>query len=383
MKILYDHQIFTIQKYGGISRYFIQIISNLPPNVKAEIAIKYSNNEYLKNAELANNTNSLFQPIDKFLHGIKFPGKKRLFEYIRRNNPANYPDAYALNKDLTIELLKKQDFDIFHPTYYDDYFLDYIGEKPFVLTIHDMIHEIYPEMLNDPETVKRKSILAQRAAHIIAVSENTKKDIIEILKVPESKISVIYHANSLNEETLTKLDLPEKYLLFVGERWSYKNFVFFINSIAQLLKENRDIYVICTGRNFDSNEKKHFLFLDIEGQIKSMSVSDEGLIYLYQNAIAFIFPSYYEGFGIPILEAFTMSCPVILSQNSCFPEIARDAALYFNPKIGSSINDAINEIISNSQLRNLLIQKGKEHGKTFSWKSSASKTVFVYEKILE
>ncbi len=120
-----------------------------------------------------------------------------MYQLAKKINPQKYVDAETLNRKLTIEYLKKQDFDIFLPTYYDDYFLKYIGNKPFVITIHDMTHELFPEFyssVDELDFVKTKASLAKKAAHIIAVSENTKKDIIEILGIKENKISVIYHA---------------------------------------------------------------------------------------------------------------------------------------------------------------------------------------------
>ena len=200
MKILFDDQVFTWQKFGGISRYFTQIISNFPAEINAEISIKYSDNEYLHNANIINGLENIYQPIDHFLFGIKLPGKRKLFKLLSEFNSQKYLECSFLNKKLSIEHLKNQDFDIFHPTYYDDYFLQYLGNKPFVLTIHDMIHEIYPEITNNPKISEQKASLAKCASHIIAVSERTKKDIIDILGVSPNKISVVYHANSLTNK---------------------------------------------------------------------------------------------------------------------------------------------------------------------------------------
>jgi len=383
MKILFDHQAFTFQKYGGISRYFAQLISNLPTDIIADIGIRYSDNEYLKQTHIVNNLQSLFQPIDIFCPKIKFPYKRKLFKYIQRKQLLNYPTAYDQNKKITIELLKKQDFDIFHPTYFDDYFLDYIGSKPFVLDIHDMIYEIYPEMFNDPETSRRKATLAHKANHIIAVSEKTKQDVIQILGVPENKISVIYRGNSFDESILTpSIELPKDYLLFVGERDNYKNFIFTLAALHQILKKNKNIILLCTGKPFNETEKRYISNLGIESQLMTVSVNDNELFWLYSHAKAFIFPSYYEGFGIPILEAFQAGCPVILSNTSCFPEIAQDAALYFNPKSMDEIRSTINKVLNNDDLRQELIAKGYERSKAFSWEDSVNKTIKIYESVL-
>jgi glycosyltransferase involved in cell wall biosynthesis len=382
MKILYDHQIFTFQKYGGISRYFAQIISNLPTDIKADIGIKYSDNEYLKQTHIVNNLQRAYQPIDLFFPKFKFPFKRKIFKYIQRKNLLNYQTAYDQNKKITIELLKKQDFDVFHPTYYDDYFLEYIGEKPFVLTIHDMIYELYPEMLNDPPLSKMKANLAKKAAHIIAVSEKTKEDIIEIMGIPANKISVVYHANSLTKANSTNTFFPNKYILFVGERTIYKNFMFFVRASLPLLKEWPDLHVVCVGRDFDFGENQLLKSLEIDNRFISKNVNDYELALIYKNAEALIFPSYYEGFGIPILEAFQAGCPVLLSNTSCFPEIAQDAALYFNPKSMDEIRSTINKVLNNEDLRKELIAKGYERSKAFSWEEAVNKTIKIYESVL-
>ncbi|MDR0681006.1 MAG: glycosyltransferase family 4 protein [Dysgonamonadaceae bacterium] len=381
MKILYDHQIFTIQNFGGISRYFSQIVSNLPDHVSTDISIRYSNNEYLNKLNKISPLETFIDPLEKFAFGTTFRGKKKIFNFMEKKFPNKYQNYESKNKEISIAYLKKQDFDIFHPTYYDDYFLEYIGNKPFVLTIHDMIHELYPEMINDTLLSIRKTHLAKKAAHIIAISENTKKDIIDILDVPEEKISIVYHASSLIEGKRT-VNLPPNYFLYVGERKNYKNFFFFALSIEQILKNQKDIYVVCTGRPFDTNEIQFLTELNIRDNFISVFVKDEEMFNVYNQAIAFVFPSYYEGFGIPILEAFESSCPIILSDTSCFPEIAQDCALYFSPKNIKQLRQCLEKIIDDSSLKASLINKGKIRFRDFSWPDAANKTLDVYKRVL-
>lgn len=382
MKILYDYQIFSEQKYGGISRYFSQIISNLPKNFNIEIALKYSDNEYLNFLKTeAENKEAKF-----IFHNLKsissYPGKTIMSRILNKINSTKQKRYISANQNLCIEKLKQQDFDVFHPTYYDDYFLSYIGKKPFVLTIHDMIHELYPEMLKDVKIINQKSRLAKRADHIIAVSENTKHDIIEILNVPKEKISVIYHANSLQTNDFIEIDLPKKYFLYIGKRSDYKNFIFFIFAINQILKKNPDLNVICVGRNFDKMETEWINGLGLQNQLKTKILKDNELSFFYKNALALILPSYAEGFGIPILEAFALNCPVVLSNTSSLTEIAGEAALYFDPKSVISIRNSVQKILSDSYIRKFLISKGLERSKKFSWNNSALETAKVYQKVI-
>lgn len=379
MKILYDYQAFSIQKIGGISRYFSEIFSNLPEKFEYSLGLMYSNNLYIKKkvSHLAINYK------EDYLEGYNLPGKETLKKFLKYLSPSNFPDTNYLNKKNALSLLAEQDFDIFHPTYYDPYFLNGIGSKPFVLTIHDMIHELYPEFFpaNDLTSLHKRT-LASKASHIIAVSENTKKDIINILGIPESKITVIYHGTntidlheSLNDPT------PSDYLLFVGERIRYKNFLFLINSISEVLIKEQ-LSLICTGVPFTNEELELFQNLGIIKHMKHCFSDEASLAQLYKNAIAFIFPSTYEGFGIPVLEAFANDCPVLLSQSSCLPEIAGDAALYFDPKSKKELYERTNLLINDKQLRRSLINKGRIRLKDFSWSIASQATSNIYLKVL-
>ncbi len=387
MKVLYDYQVFTWQRYGGISRYFTQIISNLPKDIKTEIAIKYSDNEYLKNTNIVPLLESHFTPyrvLDQMLFGLKFKGKKKFLNLFYNKSINQYIDSLELNRQYSIEKLQQQDFDIFHPTYYDPYFLDHIGKKPFVLTIHDMIHELYPEIVFDLQVVEAKAKLARKANHIIAISERTKQDIIEILKIPEKNISVIYHANSLIESGIetSLINIPNKFILFVGEREGYKNFLFMVESLAKILKDIPDLYVICTGKSFSEKEELFMKNFDVFEKFIALPVDDSDLSRLYKNASCLIFPSYYEGFGIPIVEAFNFGCPVLASKTDCFKEIANDAALFFDPKNINDIALLVSNILKNEDKKHELIQKSIQRNKIFSWDLSAQKTGCVYNNVL-
>lgn len=369
LKILFDHQCFSNQEYGGVSRYFVELIKhlNLSKLAYTDLSLKYSNNQYLK--EIINSETK------KFFPGFKFKGRTYLL---------NTFNKFSSNKKLA-----QQNFDLFHPTYYDPYFLNKLLRKPFVLTVHDMIHELFPETINKWDyTAKHKKTLVKEAKKIICVSNNTKNDLIKIYNIDEKKIIVIYHANSLNykrtENFEKSLNLPKKYLLFVGSRKYYKNFIFTINSIADLLLREKEMYFICAGGgNFTRKEHKVFKELKIESKIKQIPVDDNILGALYSNALAFIFPSLYEGFGIPILESFSCGCPVICSNISSLPEVAQDAAEYFDPYNKSSIKSAVEKIISDDLRREELKTLGFERLKFFNWERTALHTYKVYKQALE
>lgn len=384
MKILYDYSIFDIQRIGGISRYFYELMNNNENSYS--LGVRHSENEYLlshKSFGIKRNVNLL--KYDNFITKHDFKGKSRLFNLYCKIHDIDFEE----NKKESINQLKEGNFDVFHPTYYDPYFLDFIGDKPFVLTIHDMIQEKYVEFYNSTDNLlKNKKILAEKATKIIAISEYTKKDIIDYYGIPESKISVIYHGSSKlpnSESTMVddriKSMCNGKYFLFTGSRGLYKNFYFFIEAISELLI-NSEFYVICTAGSFSIEEKCLFEHLGISNKVLHCFASDSELSYLYKNALAFVFPSYYEGFGLPILEAFSANCPVILAKSSCFPEIAQDAALYFEPKSKQQLLSCCNTIISDKNCRKNLIRKGNERVSSFSWKKTVEQTMQIYKEAL-
>ena len=245
-----------------------------------------------------------------------------------------------------------------------------------------MIYENSPELSTlYAKNIESKKKLIYHSNHIIAVSENTKKEILEKYPIDPEKISVIYHgAPSIPQQTI-KNEFG-RYILFVGRRSPYKNFPFFVESIAPLLLEDSQLKLVCVSPAFSKEEEKFQIELGIKQQVITISASDDLLNSLYKHALAFVFPSINEGFGIPILEAFAANCPVCLSNTSCFPEIAGNAALYFDPKDKHSIYNAVKKIIHDKELASGLTQLGVERLSLFSWKKAAEQTLEVYKNVL-
>lgn len=360
-KILYDNQMFTFQRFGGVTRYFADLMYNLPADeFVSEMPMRYCENYYV--------TETYGHKYDKF----SFPDNYR----IRRQ-------LYALvNKKISKLAIKNNDYDIFHPTYFSPYFLKILKkrQKPFVLTIHDMTFERYPQdVLIYDMTIPHKKRLIAEADHIIAVSENTKKDIIELLGTDSAKISVVHHG--YRSVTNPAPQLFDKYILYVGERKGYKNFLPWLSAIRPLLARDPKVKIVCTGNAFSKAELSLFNKWDIADRLVHVSANDAQLASLYKHALCFVFPSLYEGFGIPILEAFNNGCTVCLSEASCFPEVAGDAALYFNPNDAQSMYDALKELLDSATLRDELRHKGLVRGGEFTLERMVEKTCDVYRKM--
>ena len=360
-KILYDNQMFTFQRFGGVTRYFADLMYNLPSDeFRSSMPMKFCENHYVT-----------------VTYGRKYPSLSFPKSYRWRRRIYQLANmTYAWNA------VRMCDYDIFHPTYYNPYFLSAVKKrkKPFVLTIHDMTFERYPQdVLIYDRTIPPKKRLIAEAEHIIAVSENTKHDIIELLGTDPSKISVVHHGYRPIAEAAPQLF--DRYVLYVGERKGYKNFFPWLSAVRPLLMADPTLRIVCTGTPFSPAERKVFNKWNVTDRLLHISANDEQMASLYRYAMCFVFPSHYEGFGIPILEAFSNGCPVCLSDASCFPEVAGDAALYFNPNDAQSMQDALREIISSSALRDELSLKGKNRVKEFSLEKMVEATCNVYRKI--
>ena len=363
MKILYDHQIFSLQKYGGISRYFCELYSHLltMDTIHPEISILYSENTYY----------------NKIFHNRQILPDKHFFGKTTIINKIN--ECYCKNQ------IRIGKFDIFHPTYHNPYFLKTLKTQPYVLTVYDMIHELFPEMFKGDNTASQKKKVIECATKIIAISENTKIDIIKLYDIDPEKIEVIPLATSLHKQYPdSTLNLPQKYFLFVGNRWSYKNFNFFINSISSLLYEEKDLFMICAGGDgFSDAELSLFDDLKIRRKVLHVTINNERtLSQLYKNATLFVFPSLYEGFGIPVLEAFSCGCPVAASNCSSLPEVGGDAVNYFDPNNSDSIKNVVEDFVDNKALQDSLRIRGYQRLKLFSWEKTALKTKKVYDNLL-
>lgn len=340
----------VMQRYGGISRYYYELLThiNKTDEATADAFCVRNNNAYFKN---------YFNGVIKTpLRGIGFVNRM----FIRG---------------------KIKNYDIIHPTYYNPYLIKRKNGK-LVITVYDMIHELFADMFpKDDKTAQYKKRLIYAADHIIAISESTKKDILKLYSdIPENKISVIYLASNMSGND-NKITLPERFILFVGNRGGYKNFIPFLRSVKPIIEKDAGLYLVCIGGGAFSEEEKT-LISNISGRIIQKNVFDAELAYAYSQAICFVFPSLYEGFGIPTLEAFGCNCPVVLSNISSMPEVGGDAAVYFDPTDEEDMHNKILQVVYNERLRNEMIEKGRKQLSKFSWDNTAAQTIKCYKKVL-
>ena len=366
MKILFDYQIFTLQSYGGISRYYKCLTAELfNLNQDVEILAGIHRNRYISSLP------------DGIVSGINIkkypPTTGRLFQY--------------LNHCLTSQQIKKIKPDIIHETYYS-----IINSKPRtpprIVTVYDMIHELHANMFNkNDHTTRWKKNAFNRVDHIISISRNTKNDLINFLGIAPEKISVVHLAAdslSYSENYDELFSYRKPFLLYVGSRGGYKNFSGLLKAVSTSKKIKAEFDIITFGGGkFTQKEKKILAALGFDNQqVRQISGDDHILAQLYKNATAFIYPSLYEGFGIPPLEAMACHCPVISSNSSSMPEVIGDAGEFFNPNSIEDMACAIEKVVfSESRMRELK-EKGQDRLKLFSWEKCAKETLAVYQKLV-
>lgn len=386
MNILFDSQAFEMQKFGGVSHSFVELACAIKrEGHKVCIGIKESNNEYLKESGLVKNLHPIgYRQKQWFGHEQYFHGEDRIKRRII--NAINY--SLNPNHDYCVKLLKRQNFDVFHPTYFDSYFLPYLKQKPFVLTVHDMVPELYPQYFQkDDFQIVQKKLLCPLANHIVVPSSRTKEDMVNILDIATERITVIPHGyrkkHYCESECLLNLDYP--YILYVGLRNEYKNFDLFVKEFSKVSKDYPEVHLFCTGSPFEETEKNLFAEYGISDKVHQKFASEAELQYLYRHAIAFVYPSDYEGFGMPILEAYANNCPVMLNNASCFPEVTGDAAIYFELGKGrdSDFYDKFKYLYLMSDAeKNQLLSKQEERLSLFSWEKAAESLIKVYESVI-
>ena len=369
MKVLFDPQIFCVQQAGGISRLVFELYQQFAARlygVQVAISPWYGDNVYGSEEGM---------PQRRLITERRFRGKERLSRALSRWSFA-----------ATFRTMKP---DLVHPSYYNPYFLRYIDDTPFVLTVYDMIHERYARKYFSRNlwatTGKRE--LVGRATRIIAISQTTKNDLVDEYDLDPETINVVHLGSSLTP-AITDHDnsdrlVRKQYILFVGNRSRYKNFRVFVHGVAAVARQ-RDMHILCVGGGpFASAEIDFFEHIGISGRIFQRFLTDRQLAQAYQQAELLVFPSLSEGFGIPILEAFSCGCPVVASDIPVFREVAENAVLYFDPNSASELATRVTELLDSKDLRDKLSLEGKLQNAHFSWERCARETSKTYTAALD
>ena len=364
MRIAYDHQIFSAQRYGGVSRYFVQLASAISrAKHSVEIVAPVYLNHHLRQSEAR--------------HLV------RCGAYVDRDFSRKTALMGRANALLSPLAWMRVRADIVHETYYSAH--GFGKGRRRVLTVYDMIHELYSEEFpTDDQTTARKRAAVERADHIICISHSTRDDLERLLGVPRERTTVIH----LSHTPFTQMLGPSPcrnapYLLYVGPRRGYKNFTSLVHAYAEssLLRGACEI-VAFGGGPFQDHEMELLRSCGVESKVQHATGDDVALARHYRDALAFVYPSMYEGFGIPPLEAMDQDCPVVCSNASSIPEVVGNGALLFDPTSVTDLIAALERVVSDDELRADLRLRGKNRLQTFSWARCAQETAAVYQSTL-
>ncbi len=264
-----------------------------------------------------------------------------------------------------------------------------------IITIHDLGFYVFSDKFAKNWHSRHLRFMlpysVRQADKIIAVSQATKQQIVDIFKIAPEKIVVTYEGVSEKyrviqdrvevEKVISKYGVKKPYILFVGTMDPRKNLIRLIQAFQKVKIEKKDLKLVIVGSKGELYTEE-LNKLIVSGEIVLTGyVDEEDLVYLYNGALAFVFPSLYEGFGLPILEAMACGTPVITSKIYSMPEVAGDAALLVDPESINEIADAIMRLLDDQVLRNKLIDKGLARAKQFTWDKTAAETLAVYQEV--
>lgn len=301
--------------------------------------------------------------------------------------PKTARPVFALSEYLAHQAIRRFQPDIVHHTYYSENAFAPVGVCR-VISVYDMVSERFPAEFGGSQFTKTKKIAVSRADHVLCISESTRRDLIELFGVAAEQTSVVYLGY---DDLVPAVDAGTRsrngsrpYLLYVGSRGGYKNFGALVRAFASSPYLKSVCSVICFGGGaFIPDEHALFQQLQLsDAHVRQVSGDDGVLASLYKEAAAFVYPSLYEGFGIPPLEAMSLGCPVICSNTSSIPEVVGDAGEYFDPADIESMRVAIEVVLQSNGRSKELVGKGHARRSLFSWQRCASETLDVYRSIL-
>ena len=376
MKIGFDGK-RAVQNFTGLgnySRYIADILCHFcPENEYVLYAPQKRNNKRLDILTEKYPQLHLSYPAASFWR--KFSSLWRIFGITHQLEKENASLFHGLSNELPLNIHK--------------------SDIKSVVTIHDLIFLRYPQYYHfiDRKIYTYKFRKAcENADKIIAISECTKRDIIQYFHIPTDKIEVVYQGcdpvfehpidNKKKEEVCAKYQLPARYILNVGSIEERKNALLIVQALAQL---PQDIHLIIVGRRTTYTKKiEHFINEhSLTSRVHIMhNIPFGDLPAIYQSAEIFVYPSYFEGFGIPIIEALHSGVPVVAATGSCLEEAGGPDSIYVNPNNVDETIQVLKEILSNPSKKKLMIEKGKEFVKRFAAENHATQIINIYKNII-
>jgi len=371
MRVIFDPQIFCHQRFGGVSRYVCSMALEMQSmaGISPLIVAPFHFNEYL----------------DRLPSAMVRGRRVRWLE-------GRTALAYGLSVLPGKIIARAFKPDVVHNTYY-------IPIRPpsgarGIVTIYDMIHERYPKYFAaSPLITRLKAASVAAADHVICISESTRRDVLATYDIPEERVSVTHlgcdplgpllTSESSSEFKVRALGADAPYILYVGSRVNYKNFAGLLEAYSASAFLRTTFSLLCFGGGaFTDVERAAISKAGVEGRVRHVGGSDAVLAASYANASLFVCPSFYEGFGIPVLEAMSLECPVACSNSSSLPEVVGDAAALFDPADCDSIRSTLEAVLDSPSAAAALKERGRSRTQLFSWRSCAENTIGIYRRVL-
>lgn len=361
LTVMFDGLMLANQEYGGISRYTVELAKNIAQEGRMRAAIhapfyvsRYV--EELKNCDVR----------------------------IRGRRLAPFRGASLIANTLSRLCSPPSDYDIFHSTWFPTQRPCGL-DKLFVITVYDMIAELYPQEVGGAVTQSQQKRLALQAADLIfAISESTKADIVRLAGVKPDRIEVTSLATSIGRfaaPSMVPIGERQRYILYVGHRGGYKNFIALLNAFKANVRLRSEFQLVCFGgAEFNAEELRQLEGMPKEGpgSVILERGSDVLLAQRYAHAALFVCPSKYEGFGIPLLEAMTCGCPVVSTRAGSLVEVGGDAPLYADDASAEALSFAMDSMLFDRTRMITSIEAGLRRARNFSWSKTACLTTDAY-----
>jgi glycosyltransferase involved in cell wall biosynthesis len=366
VQIAFDHQVTSLQDAGGMSRYHY------------ELARQFRGREGVSLDLLLGGQSSVLPFAELNCEGVRVAGWRSRMQpgYAR----------YAMNALWTAAAAPARGrYDIYHATY--QRWEPAIRHRALVATHHDATQERFPELFRNAAAIRaRKGRLYQRADIVICVSESARQDLMEIYGVAEARTRLVHHGVTPIAETTRPFEDGDvrPYMLYVGSRSSYKNFLALVQAFAKTEPARSMRLVVAGGGVWSDAERAAMAEDGLADRVLLLPRVDEARLgALYRGAVLFVYPSLYEGFGLPPLEAMSAGCPVLVSRTSSLPEICGDAACYFDPAVEGALEQELARLLGDRALLGAKVDAGRARVGRYTWESAAAGTLAVYREVLD